>query len=119
MGRPGRVTLTVAVITLVLGCGENKPTGLERLAVGSEALTFYDKTYGVPGNDDPNVVRVHGLSARRRNDIDVDEIPVGTKVRVVEDAGPEEKKEEREVQVIVLEGEGVLIQRQRLRPVGK
>jgi hypothetical protein len=115
----------IAFVLAICGCGARDPFAgsHEPLAVGSEALTFYDKTYGVPGGDDPDAVRVTVLSARRKNNFDLDEIPVGIRVRVIEDAEAKGGKPDRPVKVLMLEGkykgEPVLIARERLRPVVK
>ena len=110
---------------LLLGCSSHDPFAgsHEPLASGVEMLTFYDKTYGVPGTDDANVVRVDVLSAQKRGGFGIADMPVGTKVRVVEDAEAKGGKPDRTVKALVLEGklegETVALPRERLRPIAK
>jgi hypothetical protein len=117
-----RLPVFLMVLLALAGCESPDPLAgsHEPLAVGSEVLVYRDTRYGVPGNDDPNKIRVT-FPDYKRHAIGLELIPVGTKVRVVDD--PEGDKFKRPVKVMMLEGEfsGELgtIPRENLKLVAK
>lgn len=101
----------LALILMMVGCS-GKPDPLaparEPLADDSEAVTEFDTRYGVPGNTDPSVVRIELRPGQRASTelsrFGFEDIPVGTRVKVIADPDSASKSFDREVEVRVLEG---------------
>jgi hypothetical protein len=106
-----------AVLLLLAGCGSEP--GLSRLKTGTEALTYHRTERHVPLRGLPEGRGVAGMT--------LDFLPLGTKVRVIEDTEKDPDLEghegERDVAVVPLEGEykGVAgkIARKDLRPIAR
>jgi hypothetical protein len=113
------------VLTGLFGC-ESNPTGVLQspLPAGAEAMTFYDTSYGVPAEDD------HLKQYRVRIELggdcgpygrDYDHVPLGTKVRVIEDTPGPDNDGKRMVKVTLLDGaytgKTAEIRREKIRPL--
>lgn len=110
-----RRAMLLVAIALLAGCDSDPE--LRRLKTGQEALAFDKHEAKVPMSGIPQSKGVAGF--------DIGFVLVGTKLRVIEDAGNdlEEFPGQRKVDVVPLEGEfeGVAgkIYRKNLRPIDK